>query len=268
MREKGIGVIYKLINTIAFILVIVVNVLAETLPINGVTNGQIAELYPNLFTPPGWTFSVWGVIYSLLALFILYQWGVFKGKSGYNKVILKRISPYFIISSLANVAWIYSWHYNMIALSVVMMIVIFFSLMLIYTILNEYRLTKKEKVFIKLPISFYYAWITIAAIANVTVLLVSLGFDGLGISEEVWMAMILAAGMIIGVVTTIKERDVAYGLVILWAYIGIFIKHVSPSGFDSAYAGIVIYLAIAIVVILISVLIAAVKSKKELKPKS
>lgn len=265
MKEKGIWV-FRVLNTIAFILMIAVNILANTLPLNGITTGKVSYLYDNLFTPTALTFAIWGVIYFLLALFILYQWGLFKGKSGYSLNVVKHISLCFIISSLANIAWIFSWHYKMIPLSIVLMIVLLFSLICAYKKISGSELSLKEKIFVKLPFSIYLAWITIATIANFSVLLVSLGWNDLGISEEIWTVLILAAGMTIGVVNTVRGKDPVYGLVILWAYIGILIRHVSPSGFDAKYAGIIIYLAISIIVIFISVIIAAVKSKKKLKP--
>lgn len=60
-------------NLAAFMLVVVLNVLSNALPINGQTMPEISAKYPSLFTPAGFTFSIWGVIYVALLLFVIYQ---------------------------------------------------------------------------------------------------------------------------------------------------------------------------------------------------
>jgi hypothetical protein len=118
-----------------------------------------------------------------------------------------------------------------------------------YLIKNE-KLTVKEKLFINVPFSVYFGWITVATIANATTLLVSIGWDGFGISEPTWAVIIIMAGMLIGTLTMIINKDIAYGLVMLWAYAGIYIKHTSESGFDGQYPA-VIYTVIACMIIFI-----------------
>ena len=175
--------VLKALNTVFFVLMVLVNALANILPIGGVNTGQVSDSYPNLFAPAGITFTVWGVIYVLLALFILYQWGAFKGKSGAGMEAALRIGPYFILSSAANIAWIFSWHYNIIPLSLALMIVILVTLIRAYQKINAGALSFKEKIFVRLPFSIYFGWITVATIANVTTLLVYLGWGGFGIGE-------------------------------------------------------------------------------------
>ena len=60
-------------NVLAFLAVIVVNYLAVTLPIGGMTTGALSDLYPNLFTPAGLTFSIWGLIYLMVFGFVIRQ---------------------------------------------------------------------------------------------------------------------------------------------------------------------------------------------------
>ena len=136
MKENSFVQI-KIWNMITFILMVVVNALANILPINGITTGGVSDSYPNLFAPAGITFVIWGVIYLLLGAFILYQFGAFKGKKGYNLDSVERISVYFIVSSIANVAWIFSWQYKIIPLSMVLMIVILVTLIMAYSKINK-----------------------------------------------------------------------------------------------------------------------------------
>jgi hypothetical protein len=235
----------KIIVVVTFLIMIVVNALANILPINGQTTGEVSNSYPNLFAPAGITFAIWGVIYLLLAAFTLYLLGFFQDFSDTVKAnLLNKVGIVFSISSVANAAWIFSWHYHKIPLSMVLMLVILDCLIFINYLIKNEKLTEKEKLFINLPFSVYFGWITVAIIANATTLLVSIGWDGFGISEPTWAVIIIIVGMLIGSLTIIKNKDIAYGLVMLWAYAGIYIKHVSESGFAGQYPA-VIYTVIA-----------------------
>jgi hypothetical protein len=226
----------KIITAVTFLIMVMVNALANILPINGVTTGEVSDSYENLFAPAGITFAIWGLIYFLLALYTLYQLGFFQGDDRPVKIeLLERIGVYFSISSIANSIWIFLWHYNLISLTVVFMIIILFCLIMITIEINKYKLSVREQFFIRLPFSIYFGWITVATIANITTFLVSIGWNGFGISEVVWTIIIIIVGLIISILTIIKFRDIAYGLVIIWAYLGIYIKHTTETGFAGQY---------------------------------
>ena len=243
----------KVFTTLSFIIMLAVNALAVILPINNTTPGQISDSYKNLFAPAGSTFAIWGVIYLLLAFFVLYQLGIFQVDKSPSKVfLLERVRLFFIISSIANAAWIFSWHYRIIPLSMVLMLVMLTCLILIAQEMKNTKLLLREKFFVRLPFSIYFGWITVATIANATVLLVSLGWNGFGISEQIWTVAIILVGLLIGIFTTIKNRDIAYGLVIVWGYAGIYLKHTSPSGFAGQYPSIINTVIISIVLLFIA----------------
>jgi len=224
----------------------------------------------NLFAPTGLTFIIWGVIYLLLAAHTLYQLGLFRKKGEVVKTaLLKEVGILFGISSLANFAWIFAWHYKVIPLSMVLMLVILVCLALIYIRIHKEKLTTNEKIFIRLPFSVYFGWITVATIANATTLLVDMlgsPVNFLSISEVVWTVAILLIGLLIGVVTTLKHRDVAYGLVIVWACIGILIKHLMdkplPDGFNSQYPAVIATVIFSLVVLVGSLAYTQLKAKK------
>ena len=101
----------QLLNLLGFILVIVLNGLANALPINGYTTGELSDRYPNLFVPAGFTFSIWGVIYLLLLVFVIYQIRNWWSKHRLDMSFVQKIGPWFAISCLANASWIIAWHY-------------------------------------------------------------------------------------------------------------------------------------------------------------
>lgn len=227
----------KLSVAIAFVAMIVVNYLAQQLPINGVTPGQVSDSMPNLFAPAGLTFSIWGLIYLLLAAFTVFQFGF--GKQNAEPAWLDWVRGVFLVSSLANIAWIFSWHYGNITLSLVMMLAILVSLIVISLILDRQKHTNVEKVFYRIPFSLYFGWITVATVANVTALLVRVGWDRFGWPEQVWTILILLVAMAIGTATMITRKDIAYGLVLIWAYTGILLKHISSGSFHGAYPAVI-----------------------------
>lgn len=243
-------ILTKIFVAIVYVVMIVVNYLANALPINNIPTGAVSDLYPNLFAPAGITFSIWGLIYLLLSLFVLYQFGVFSKINLKNKNLLNKIGIYFIISSIANALWIFSWHYGVLWLSLIFMALILLCLIKINLLLRKRKYDFKEFFFLKLPFSIYFGWITVATIANITAFLVSISWSGFGISEVIWTIIILIVGTIIGILTSLKNKDVAYILVFIWAYLGIIIKHASFIGFNNQYPEIITTSIICIILFL------------------
>jgi hypothetical protein len=229
--------IVKIISGLAFIAMVSVNILANALPINNRTTGDISDAYPNLFAPAGITFSIWGVIYLLLAGFVIYQF-INRDKEIDN--IINLINPLFIVTSIINILWIFSWHYDFIGISVLLMLSLLFFLIRIVDVFPRNNLTFKIKIFTLLPFNVYFGWITVATIANITVFLVSIGWNGFGIANYIWMNIILIVGALIGILRMRKDKSIVYGLVLVWAYSGILLKHISSMGFSGSYPSVII----------------------------
>lgn len=247
-----------------YVAMIAVNVLANALPINGMNTGEVSDSYPNLFAPAGRTFAIWGVIYLLLGLYSLYQAGLFQSKDKpVNGALLNKIGIIFAVSSLLNTVWIFAWHYQMIPLSFVLLTLVLVCLILISQTIGREELSVKERFFIRLPFSIYFGWVTVATIANITTLLVSLNWNRFGISEVIWTVTVLCVGFIIGASTMIRNRDIGYGLVLIWAYFGIWTKHSSSGEFAGQY-GLVIMTVLgciaAFMLVEVYLLLAAKKS--------
>jgi len=212
-------------NLIAFFVTIVVNALSVILPLNGRTPSEISDSYPNLFTPAGYVFSIWSVIYILLFIFSVYQ----ALPNQRDNPILKEIGVYFILSCGANITWIFLWHYEYIVLSVVPMFILLGSLIMIYLRLDigrAQKVSRAEKLCVHLPFSVYLGWITVAPIANVAAALVSIGWNGFGISDIAWTMVMISTATLLTAIVTLTRRDIGYGLVIIWALGGIIFKQI------------------------------------------
>lgn len=233
----------KITVGVLYIAMIVVNFMANSLPINNRSTGDISDTYPNLFAPAGITFSIWGLIYLLLAGYVIYQ---FLNRDPKKESLFRKINLFFILSSVANISWIFAWHYDYIGISLMIMLVLLFSLIKIADILRGKHFSSTEKIFIWAPFSIYFGWITVATIANITILLVSVGWNGFGIAESVWTVIVLLVGALVGILATLKNKNIVYGLVFVWAYLGILFKHLSVNGFDGQYEGIIFTLIICL----------------------
>lgn len=238
----------KILVVLTYLAMVGVNYLANSLPLNGRRTGDVSNAYPSLFTPAGYTFAIWGVIYLLLGAHVLYQ--LFGDRDG-HPALLNRVGVLFSISSLANTAWVFAWHYDRIALSAVLIVVILVCLALIVTMLRRANLTGRQRWLAGVPFSVYFGWTTVATVANMTVLLVSRKWDGFGLSAATWAVIIVLVAMAIGTVTMLRNRDVAYGLVLIWAFVGILVRQTSADGFAGRYPAIIAAVVVSLVVYLV-----------------
>ena len=224
MDESKAKTTLQFANIAGFLGTIVVNYLANALPIAGKSTGELSDLYPNLFTPAGFTFAIWGVIYLLLTLFVIYQ---AKDIHKLNKdPVVEKVGGWFFVTCLANMGWIFAWHYQAVGLSLVFMLILLVSLIFIYLRLDigRARVTKMERYLVHLPFSVYLGWISVATIANVSAFLVGTGWNRWGLSEATWTVIVIIAGTVIALNGLRSRGDVFFSLVFVWAFIGIFVR--------------------------------------------
>jgi benzodiazapine receptor len=216
-------IVRQAVNLLATVATIVVNGLANALPINGQTTGEISDRFRVYFVPAGYVFSIWGLIYLALIAFAVYQALPAQRENPH----LRRIGYLFALGCVANSAWIFLWHYEFFELTLVAMFGLLLLLIAVYLRLDigRVRVSTAEKWLVHIPFSIYLGWITVATIANVTSVLYYLNWDGWGIRPEVWAVIMLVVGAGIASAVSISRGDVAYVLVIVWAFVGIAVKH-------------------------------------------
>lgn len=222
----------KYINLILFAGMIVINYLANALPLNNKTTKELSDSFPNLFVPAGITFSIWGIIYLLLIVYCVIQF------TGSDQTAISNISWLFAVSCVLNALWIVSWHYGKLPLSLLVMLGMLVSLIYINILIKDLPLG-----FIKATFGVYLGWICIATIANVTALLVNYNWKGFGLSEETWTIIMIAAGALIASLALYRFNNPFIGLSVIWAFTGIIIKR------QADYRSIVITAAIALTIV-------------------
>jgi hypothetical protein len=218
-REMNKDIIRGWVNVLALVATIAVNGLANALPLNGLTTGEISDGFDVYFVPAGYVFSIWGLIYLALAAFVIYQ--VFPSQRENDR--LRRVGYWFAASCAANIAWLFSWHYQLFPLTLLAMLVLLACLIVVYLKLDigRSRVSTIERWLVDFPFSLYLGWVSVATIANVTSLLDYLGWGGWGISPQVWAVIMLSVGVVLAGMMAVQRGDYIYILVFIWAYIGI-----------------------------------------------
>lgn len=260
VRGKNLRVA-AIISAISFAAVLAVNALANALPLNGANTGVLSDEIPNLFVPAGITFSIWGVVYLLLTGYVVAAIREAWGKSA--SAWTGRDAGLFIANMAANVAWIFAWHWRLVGVAMVLMIVILGTLIALEQssqrkiarggVLDE-RAGAARRFFLTVPLRVYLGWISVATIANATAVLVKADWNGFGLDPRLWTVVVIAAGLAVALGFSLLKGQVAAPLVVVWAYAGIVLKR---SQVDADYSAPVwIAAGLAALVILISFVLA------------
>lgn len=244
----------SLSNVVATFLTIIINSLSNTSILGANTVGEISDIYPTFFTPAGYVFAIWGIIYALLLVFSIYQ----ALPRQQNAPFIEKISVYYILCSVTNIIWIVLWVNNYILFSTILMFLLLVSLIIIYRRLDSIgtQMSLRENLAVFLPFSVYLGWITVASIGNVAVTLVSLNWNGWGLNEVSWTILMIGVAIAVTLIMILRKRDIGFSLVLIWALFGILVK-------QSEVQNIVLTSGSGIGLIVVTLVIQAVRSLKQ-----
>jgi hypothetical protein len=260
MSLKINPVILQILNVITVIAVIIVNILANVLPLNGVNTGQVSDLYSNFFTPAGYVFSIWFIIYLQAIIFMIYQMRTSQREQAY----LGQIGIFYFLAGLANMGWIFLFHYSANPINppffygaTALLLVILLLLLFIYIRLGvgKTEVPRSQRLAVHLHISVYLAWISVASIAGIASSLNALLPGIPDPTQWIGTAVMLVIALVLTLLMTYQRREFGFGLVVVWASIGIAVKWLLIPVI--AYTAI----AIAIVGIIAIILIPLLKKK-------
>jgi TspO/MBR family len=235
----------RILNIVAFIVTLVVNYLSNALPINGINTADISNKYYNEFAPAGVTFTIWGVIYSLLIGLMIWQ---FVNLNDAKNKAISQFSPYFIANCLLNAAWLFSWHYELFALSVALMIGILYTLVQLNRIeFKEFSSDLTTKWLPQSAFGVYLGWICIATIANITTFLVSINFNKFGLTDTFWTGTVIGVGSITAAMLVVRYKNIFIGFAVIWALIGIVLRQNQLHGHFTAISWAALTYGLAVV---------------------
>lgn len=252
----------QIANGIAIVATIVINYISNTGVFNGSTVENVSDKYHNYFTPAGYAFSIWGLIYLGLLGFVFYTGAtLFKKRPDQinmdNDVVLK-IGWWFVISCVGNSLWIIFWLYGYVGISVILMLIILFSLLMI---IRNTRMELdfhpvKKYLFIFWPFAIYTGWISVALIADIAAWLTKLNWGGWGISQITWTIFMVVVAGLINILMVLKRNLREYAIVGIWALISIAVSNKNEA------QSIVYACYIVSAIILISVIISGSKNRQ------
>ncbi len=208
-------------NCLFFLAVIVLNILAQALPLGGASTGELSTRYSTLLTPAGYAFMIWNVIYVLVGCSIVY---LYRRRNSLEQW-MRSFTLWFIPSCLFNMGWLLLWHHEYLVLSFIAMILLLVSLAGLYRLTRQIeRPTLGEIWFLRLPFALYTGWIIAAVLVN---LQVTLQYSGLfpELQETATAVVLLIIGVIAVVLIGSWTRDGALPLPIAWGYAAIAVKH-------------------------------------------
>ena len=243
-------------NILAYAGVLVVNILSNSLPLNGRTAAEVSGALPSYFTPAGYTFSIWGLIYLALAGYVIYQ----ALPSQRDQQFQRQVGGLFVLSSLFNATWLFAWHYGQYLLSILLMVALLLTLIALYVRLGNgvqhQARSFSRRLLVHFPFSLYLGWITVATIANIASVTNHWGWDGFGIAGPTWSALMMLVAVVVAGLLLIGRRDFGYAGVLIWALFGI----------RSAYPTVAIIANTALVAAILIALLALIGAWRTRQP--
>lgn len=230
------------LNFVFFVIAFAVSNLSQLKVFGGVTNADISNKYSTVFTPAGITFSIWGVIYLSLFGFTIYHL-ISAYKDDVHAEVnqdVSRIGNLFIVNNIATTAWVFAFTYEYLLTSMLLIIIQLITLIKIFITLNFFDNAKTfyNKLFTQFPLTIYFAWLCVANIANISLYLVSKGWDGFGIVPSMWAIIMITVTIILSIFIIIGKKNPFFGLVIVWALYGIVIKRTAVD--EVAYSNVIL----------------------------
>lgn len=252
------------VNGLFFVITLVVNTLGAIGVINGLSQKQISDMYLTLVTPSPSTFSIWSIIYLLLLVSVIVM--IVKKNDPYYQMAVDKISALFRISCILNIAWIVTFSYVQIELSVLFILCFAIALSLICQKLVMIQEGKRWL----LPLTFglYTGWLFIATVVNIAAALVKLQWDGFGVAADVWAMIILIIAVLLIILVILKIRNAVFPLPVAWAYFGIYQYLNAPEGFKGEYSLLQTIALVGMVVLIVVAAVQFFRNRYSLLPKS
>ncbi|GAA4115653.1 hypothetical protein GCM10022393_15890 [Aquimarina addita] len=214
------------LNLLSVLLVIGVNYFSQVYRFNDTTIGEVSDRYTNLFTPAGYAFAIWGLIFLSLSGYVIFQINrVFFSKK--KSDFIEQTGYWFMLANLLNTCWVLAFIYEYTGTSVLIMLGLLFSLIQIIIRTNMERWDAPISIIALVwwPICLYSGWIAVATITNISAYLVKINWKGFGITEELWTLIMIMIAVMLNVFMIIHRNMREFALVGIWALVAIYVRH-------------------------------------------
>ena len=214
---------------------------------NGLSQKDLSDRYMTLITPAPSTFSIWGLIYTLLIAAAVVM--IVKNIDPYFEKAIDGISYLFWLSSILNMLWIVCFSYTLIAVSAI--VILAFAITLSLLILQLGKIQTGKQWLLPAAFGMYTGWLLIATVVNISSWLVSVNWQGFGIQAEYWGIIILIVAVVITVGVTWITKNAILPVPVAWGYFGIYQSLMGPDGFQGAYPSLAMTALVGIVLLVV-----------------
>lgn len=242
-QRPAINRVRQILTVLAILGSFVVNTESNIRPLNGQSVGEISNIQFSgvLLTPANYAFVIWGLIYVGLIGFGAYQF--LSPQRQHSR--LNPISYMLVFVCIVQSAWIYLFLSRLFALSVLAMLGILLGLIGIYRLLgDDRRQTWQDKWLLKIPFSVYLGWISVATVVNVALALYDAGWNGWGVSPEIWTVLMMVVSSGLGVALLYRRQDIAFTGVLIWALVAIAVRQANNPVILIPAIGLAVLLAV------------------------
>lgn len=215
-----------IINMFSVITAIFTSYFSQVVGFNENTISSLSAEYENLFTPAGYAFSIWGIIFIGLLLFGVFQ--IYRSYTGQPKGVRTfETGPWFYIANFANSLWVIAWLYEYTLVSVLLMLLILGSLiaLILKNNMERWDAPFKTIAYFWWPICLYSGWIAVATIANIAAYLSKIGWDGGFLTELQWAILMVVVATVINIAIIYTRNMREFALVGVWALVAIYVRH-------------------------------------------
>ncbi len=176
-------------------------------------------MFETLFTPAGWAFSIWSLIYGGLACFTVYQFL----PSQADDRVAQQVAGLFIASCMLNLGWLFAWHFLFTGLSFVFMAALVITVAEIYRRVTNRRSkrTAAYRLLVALPFRIYLGWLLVAAMANLMAMLQARGYDWLPLDQFGFALILLGVTVLLGVLALLLRHDLFLNLALVWGLVAV-----------------------------------------------
>ena len=217
-NRSAMGRAWRWLTALAILSNIYLNYYSNTHPFAGQTMGVVSAKYPTLLTPAGYAFSIWGLIFLALVVYAVWQLLPRQREISLPDAIAKPLT----LASIATGVWVMLFAYELILLSVGMMLLILGSLIVAYGRTRRRIFAEAAPALAGVPFSLYLGWISVASVINITIGLRQLGWQTAeGVSVVLTLVLIFMV-VALGLIMSRVFRDMVFPLVVAWALVAIW----------------------------------------------
>ena len=212
----------------AWLVMVAFNGYAEVFKFNGTTTGAIAKSVDVWLMPAGYVFAIWGVIYIALAIWLVRFClaGPSRKKLGFLPFTLSGLI--FVATCCLNIAWLIFWHLEQGLISLIVIAVLTFLVWMLYALVRRDATKAGTPVVAKTldwaPLSLYGSWLSVATLVNAAYAIIRSDTRVSNILQG--FATVIVVGLLLALAFLMMQKmsDWVFGLVVIWACLGIGIR--------------------------------------------